>query len=35
MLILMSNEAHQDIDFIVHKKRNFNLFYKSYIKNNF
>ena len=23
------------IHFIVHKKRNFNLFYKSYIKNNF
>lgn len=59
MQILMSNEAHQDIDsifeyisrdsikyanensntiyihFVIHSKRNFKSFYKSYIKNNF
>lgn len=43
MRILMSNEAHQDsedsntiyIHFVVHSKRNFKSFYKSYIKNNF
>ena len=45
MQVLMSNEAHiydisEDsntvyIHFIVHGKRNFKSFYKSYIKNNF